>query len=112
MGVSIFKLAKWGFYLRDQINSAFADDKKISAKEMLVIYKNLANEIDLPVDEKLKKIINVTGELADQLLIITDDNKVSVKEVVLLLENICKELGYDLDKTGFDIPEVNLPTKK
>lgn len=107
MGVSIFKLIKWGFYLRDQINSAFIDDKKLSAKELLVIYKNLTKEIDLPVDEKLKKIINVTGKLADELLLITDDNKVSVKEVVVLVEKICEELGYSLDKTGFDIPTIN-----
>lgn len=107
MGVSIFKLAKWGFFLRDQINNAFVDDKKMSAKELLIIYKNLANEIDLPVDEKLKKIIHITGELADDLLLITDDNKVSVKEVVVLVEKICEQLGYSLDKTGFIIPEIN-----
>ena len=108
MKVSIFKLIKWGFFLRDQINGALADDKKLSAKEMLNIYKNLTKEIDLPVEERVQKIINLTGEVVDDLLLIADDNKVSVKEVLILLEKVCDKLGYSLDKTGFDIPEINV----
>jgi len=107
--VGIFQLAKWGFMVRDEINAAFADDKKISAKEMLKIYKNLSEEIKLPVDEKTQETIDFVGEMVDELEIIAADNKVSIQEILTLVQKLCDQFGYDLDDAGFNIPE--LPAK-
>ena len=112
MRVGIFKLIKWGFFLRDEINQAFKDDEKLSAKELIVIYKRMVEEINPPVDEKLSKIIYLVGELADGLLEITDDNKISLKEVIVLTEKICNRLGFDLDEADFKIPEIKIPEPK
>ncbi len=106
MKVGIFKLISWGFSIRDEINKAFKDDKKISAKEMLTMYTNLSEKIKLPVDSKVQKTLDLISEIVDELTLVTDDNKVSIAEIIVLAEKVCEGLGIDLDKKGFEIPEI------
>jgi len=106
MKISIFQLISWGFMVRREINKAYADDNVISAKEMLAIYKTLSQEINLPVDQKIQNIIDLMGELIDELALVVDDNKISILEIIKLAEKICEHLDINLDTTGFDLPEL------
>ena len=90
MKVGIFKLISWGFSIRDEINKAFKDDKKISAKEMLTMYTNLSEKIKLPVDSKVQKTLDLISEIVDELTLVTDDNKVSIAEIITFIYRTSK----------------------
>lgn len=111
MKVGIFTLIKWAFAIRDEINTAFKDDEQISAKEMLIIYKNLSEVIKMPLDSKLQQKLDLLSELVDEMEVVVEDNKISVREVLDIAQMICDKLGYDLDDKGFDIPEIAKPKK-
>lgn len=106
MKVGFFTLIKWAFAIRDEINAAFKDDKQMSAKEMIIIFKNLSEVIKLPLDPKLQQKVDLISEVADELEIVVADNKVTIQEVVNISQIVCDKLGYDLDAKGFNIPEI------
>ena len=106
MKVGIFTLVKWAFAIRDEINTAFKDDKQISAKEMLIIYKNLSEVIKLPLDSKLQQKLDLLSELVDAMELVVADNKITVQEIIDIAQVICDKLGYNLDAKGFELPEI------
>lgn len=112
MKIGFFQVIGWVFILKAEIEKAYTDDQAISAKEMLVMFKNLTTKIDLPVDEKTQKALDLAGAVVDELLVITDDNKVSLEELVNLAVKVCEELGYDLDKTNLELPVIGIEGKK
>lgn len=112
MKVGFFTVLGWVFILKDEIEKAYVDDQAINAKEMLIMFKNLATKIDLPVDEKTAKALDIAGAVVDELLLITEDNKVSIEELVKLAEKVCVELGYDVDKTSLELPVFGIDKEK
>jgi hypothetical protein len=109
MKVGFFTLIKWAFAVRDEINAAFKDDKQISAKEMVTIYKNLSEVIKIPLDPKLQSKIDILSELVDEMEVVVADNKITVQEIINTAQKVCDKLGYHLDDKGFNIPEINKP---
>lgn len=102
----IFTMIKWGFAIRDEINLAYKDDEKISAKEILTMYKNLSEIIEFPVDSKIQKTLDLVSAVVDETEGVVEDNKITIQEVIDFAEKICEHLGIELDKKGFDIPEL------
>ncbi len=105
MKIGILQVIGWIFIIRDEINAAYKDDKKISAREMLVMYKNINAKIKLPVDEKTQKVINLVTELVGEMDAIVVDNKITLSEIVYIAELACTQLGYDLDNQGIVLPD-------
>ncbi len=100
MKVGIIQALGWLFIIREEINKAYSDDKIISAKEVLVMYRNISTRIELPIDEKTQKIIDLIANIVENVEYIADDNKVSINELIIVAQVVCNKLGYDLDKEG------------
>jgi len=104
MKIGIIQAISWIFIVRKEFNAAYIDEK-ITAKEVIEMYKNINEKIELPVSEKTRKIIDLVSELVDEIEEVVEDNKISINEIVNLAEVVCDKLGYDLDKEGFTLPE-------
>lgn len=106
MKIGFWQALGWVFILKDEIEKAYVDDQSISASEMLIMFKNLTKKIDLPVDEKTQKALDLAGKVVDELLLISEDNVVSLDEIVNLTIKVCEELGYTLDKEVLELPTI------
>ena len=103
MKISIIEVISWLFIIREEVNTAYRDDNKIDAKEIINMYKNITKRVNLSMKPGAQKTIDLVSTLINEVENIVVDNKVSIKEIIVLAETVCKELNYDLDMEGFII---------
>ncbi len=101
--VGLFQVLGWANTVKNEINNAYGEDKQIDAGELLVLFKNLATKIELPVDHKSQKYLDLIVDITTEIEHVTEDNKISIGEIITIADKLCEKFGYDLDTQGFDI---------
>ena len=97
MKVGFFKAISWVFVLMDEINEAYGDDQNIDAKEMLEMFINISERIDLPFDKETKSKLNSIAEILDDIQVVIEDDKVTINELLKISKIICEKMGYELE---------------